>query len=121
MAAPEQSNLVGPQHQCAGFIGYQHGFRIDSILIINGGGDEVLKGGNTLGNLARKFVIVLPEDFVSDIDRVGLLGTNPYTPGWSFIKRRSARLALGMLQPVPAPMYSRRAVIAPSLVLKRAN
>ena len=47
MAAPEQSNLAGPQHQHTVFIGEQHGPRTDPTLVIDGGGDEILKGSNT--------------------------------------------------------------------------
>ena len=50
MAAPEQSNLVGLQHQRTGFIGEQHGFCIDPILVIIGGGDKLLERSYTLGD-----------------------------------------------------------------------
>lgn len=61
MTSLEQSNLVGLQDNPGDYT--------------PGGGDKLLEGGNTLGDLARELVIVLPKDVVSDSDRICLAGT----------------------------------------------
>ena len=77
MTAPEQSDLAGssttaPTCRTCGRVAQR------PFLVINGRGDKLLEGSNTLGELAKE---LLSRNDVSNTDRMGLAGANLNMPG----------------------------------------